>query len=69
MADALIKAAGGGRIEYVDFPEVLRGKYQSFTEADMEWTGRLGFPGGFTPLTAAVAEYYRCLEENNGYLR
>lgn len=68
VAEAAIKALGAGRIEYIDFPEVLRGKYQNFTEADMAWTGRLGYPHQFTPLTEAVGEYYSYLQDNEGYL-
>lgn len=37
LAGALFKALGiNGKIEYIDMPEILRGKYQYFTEARME---------------------------------
>jgi ADP-L-glycero-D-manno-heptose 6-epimerase len=27
----------GGEIQYVPFPDHLKGKYQNFTKADMSW--------------------------------
>jgi ADP-L-glycero-D-manno-heptose 6-epimerase len=35
VSRAVIARLGRGRVEYVPFPESLRGKYQSFTEADV----------------------------------
>ena len=32
-----------GEIEYIDFPEHLKGKYQDYTCADMEWIGNYKF--------------------------
>lgn len=32
-----------GEIEYIDFPEHLKGKYQDYTCADMEWIGSYKF--------------------------
>lgn len=32
-----------GEIEYIDFPEHLKGKYQDYTCADMEWIGDYKF--------------------------
>jgi len=64
----MIKAAGTGKIEYVDFPEVLRGKYQSFTQADMSWVKELGCGHRFAAIEDAVSEYYALLEKNDGYL-
>jgi ADP-L-glycero-D-manno-heptose 6-epimerase len=64
-----IKARQQGRIEYISFPESLKGKYQSFTQAD---TAKLctigGCDDGFMDLEAAVADYCRCLDQNKGYL-
>ena len=68
VAQAMIKAAGTGKIEYVDFPEVLRGKYQSFTQADMSWVKELGCGHRFAAIEDAVSEYYALLEKNDGYL-
>ena len=41
IAQTLIAHLGQGRIEYIPFPDALRGKYQSFTQADVR-----SLPGG-----------------------
>lgn len=69
VAQASIKALGSGRIEYIDFPEALKGKYQNFTQADMGWMRELGCRHSFTPLEEAVGEYYGYLEDSGGYLK
>lgn len=45
------------RIEYIDMPESLRGKYQYFTESDADKLRAAGYGRPFTPLAAAVREY------------
>ena len=65
-AQAVIDAVGAGKIEYRDFPEVLKGKYQSFTEADTTRLLATGYDLGFTDMKAAVAEYCHFLDEG-GY--
>ena len=56
-AQAVIDAMGKGKIEYRPFPEVLKGKYQSFTEADTTALLAAGYDGGFTDMKDAVKEY------------
>lgn len=65
-AKAMIDAMGFGKIEYTAFPDELRGKYQSYTQADMRKLISAGYPGKFTPLNTAVREYVQFLE-NGGY--
>ena len=43
------------RIEFVDMPEQLRGKYQYFTEANITKLRSTGYPGEITPLEDASA--------------
>ena len=50
---------GGGQIEYIPFPEQLRGKYQSFTEADVSRLCEAGYEEPFTPLEEGIA---RCVQ-------
>jgi ADP-L-glycero-D-manno-heptose 6-epimerase len=38
-------------------PEVLRGQYQSFTQAAMTSLRNAGYPGQFTPLEEGVRRY------------
>ena len=47
------------KIEYIDMPEILKGKYQYYTCADMTKLRSAGFSGGRTPLADAVADYVR----------
>ena len=66
-AQAVIAALDSGRIEYRDFPEGLKGKYQSFTQADTTQLLKVGYKGGFTDFKQAVKEYCELLEKNGGY--
>ena len=65
-AQAMIDAHGSGKIEYTPFPDELRGKYQSYTQADMRKLIGAGYKNPFTPLNSAVREYYQFLEKG-GY--
>jgi ADP-L-glycero-D-manno-heptose 6-epimerase len=52
--------AGLGRppqIEFIDMPEILRGKYQYFTQADIGKLRATGYTRAMTPLEAAVRDY------------
>jgi ADP-L-glycero-D-manno-heptose 6-epimerase len=55
------------RTTYCDFPDELRGKYQSFTEADMKKLSVAGYKGGFTNFVLAVEEYCKFLEAGGYY--
>ena len=68
LAKGVLKYFGSGELEYVPFPEVLKGKYQSFTEADSSKLLAAGYDGGFTDIEEAIAEYCELLDKNDGYL-
>lgn len=68
VANALVAHYGKGRIEYVPFPDSLKGKYQSFTQADAANLRAAGYDKAFTPLAQAVGEYCSCLDIAGGYL-
>ena len=68
LAKGVLKYFGSGELEYVPFPEVLKGKYQSFTEADSSKLLTAGYDGGFTDIEEAIAEYCALLDKNDGYL-
>ena len=55
------------KITYCDFPDELRGKYQSFTEADMNKLKAAGYKDGFTNFVIAVDEYCKFLEAGGYY--
>lgn len=67
VAQAVISALGKGEIEYIDFPETLQGKYQSFTQADTRKLLNAGYNGGFTNINDAVKEYCQFLAEGGYY--
>jgi ADP-L-glycero-D-manno-heptose 6-epimerase len=58
LAIATMKAAGvEPRIEYIEMPETLRGKYQYFTEADLTNLKVAGYPHLPTCLEEGVLDY------------
>ncbi len=54
-------------IEFIPFPEVLKGKYQTFTEADLGNLRRAGYKERFSSLEEGVTEYVKILKKSNGY--
>ena len=65
VAEAVCHAAGvAPGMEFIDMPEVLRGRYQSFTQAPMARLRAAGFAGPFTPLEEGVARYAAILQHD-----
>ncbi len=50
-----------GLLEYVAFPEALKGKYQSFTQADISSLRRAGYKDEFNTVEQGVTKYVRHL--------
>lgn len=58
LARAVFAAMGREpRIEFIEMPESLRGKYQYRTEADISKLRRAGYRAPMTPLEAGVRDY------------
>lgn len=57
VARAVIAWHGRGEIEYLPFPEDLRGRYQSFTEAEIGALRAAGFDRAFRDVGEGVREY------------
>lgn len=57
VANAVIAHNGRGTIEYIPFPDDLRGRYQSFTEADLTRLRATGCDVEFRTVEAGVADY------------
>ncbi|EXI87326.1 MAG: ADP-L-glycero-D-manno-heptose-6-epimerase [Candidatus Accumulibacter sp. BA-94] len=53
----LAELVGRGLIEYIPFPADLRGRYQSFTEADLTKLRRAGYQASFADVGEAVPRY------------
>ncbi|MDU2063344.1 MAG: ADP-glyceromanno-heptose 6-epimerase [Sporomusaceae bacterium] len=67
MAKAVMATQQRGRIEYIPFPDSLKGKYQCYTQADLANLRAAGYTEEFTSLEAAVADYVKQLDQNEGY--
>ena len=59
----LAGAVSAGLIEYVPFPEALRGKYQSYTQADLTALRSTGCDHVFSDVATGVALYVKYLSE------
>jgi ADP-L-glycero-D-manno-heptose 6-epimerase len=57
VARAVIAARGQGNIRYIPFPDHLRGRYQSFTEADIGRLRATGYEAEFATVEEGVARY------------
>jgi ADP-L-glycero-D-manno-heptose 6-epimerase len=62
VAETVIDCLGSGRIEYVDFPNHLKGRYQSFTQADMTRLRAAGYNGTFRSVERGVRDYVAWLK-------
>jgi len=54
---SLQEAVKGGFIEYIEFPDALKGKYQSYTQADLSNLRAAGYTGSFYSVEEGVARY------------
>ena len=54
---SLAEMVGQGVLEYIDFPEALKGKYQSFTQADISSLRAAGYKDEFHTVEQGVAKY------------
>ena len=50
-----------GILEYIDFPEALKGKYQSFTQADVTRLREAGYHDAMLPVEEGVQRYMTAL--------
>lgn len=57
QAQSLEELQQAGLIEYVPFPDVLKGKYQSFTQADIGALRAAGYDSPFHDVATGVSKY------------
>jgi ADP-L-glycero-D-manno-heptose 6-epimerase len=62
IAETMIAAHGKGAIDYVPFPDHLKGRYQSFTEADIGRLRAAGYNGAFRDVASGVRDYAEWLQ-------
>jgi ADP-L-glycero-D-manno-heptose 6-epimerase len=65
VAQAVIDWHGRGEIEYIPFPENLRGCYQSHTEADISALRAAGYRSAFMPVEDGVPRYLDWLHRHD----
>jgi len=64
IAEAVIDFHGKGEIEYIPFPEHLKGAYQSFTQADNSALRAAGYDDPFHTVAQGVKKYLTWLTEH-----
>ncbi len=57
VANAVIKWHGKGKIRYIEFPEHLKGAYQSYTQADLTELRASGCDVEFRTVEDGVKDY------------
>ncbi len=58
LANALFKAVGQKPvIEYIEMPDILKPRYQYFTQAEMSKLRKAGYTKAFTSLEDSIADY------------
>lgn len=55
-----------GILEYIPFPEALRGKYQHYTQADVSNLREAGFAGEFLDVDQGIGRYMSSLPDAEG---
>lgn len=65
VAQAVLKFHGRGTLDYIPFPEHLRGRYQSFTEADIGALRAAGYDAPFKTVEQGVNEYLEWLSKHH----
>ncbi|MBP7901078.1 MAG: ADP-glyceromanno-heptose 6-epimerase, partial [Gammaproteobacteria bacterium] len=63
IAEAVIAYHGKGEITYVDFPEHLKGRYQSFTQANIARLRTAGYDKPFADVATGTRSYLDWLSE------
>lgn len=58
---ALAQLKEQGVIEYIPFPDALKGKYQSYTQADVSALRRAGYQKPFLTLEEGIGRYVKAL--------
>lgn len=57
VANAVLAWHGRGQLDYIPFPDHLKGRYQSFTEADISGLREAGYSAPFRGVEQGVSDY------------
>jgi len=63
VAKAIVSWHGKGEVEYIEFPEHLKGSYQSYTEADINSLRQMGYKNDFLSVEDGVKQYLDVLNQ------
>ena len=63
VANAVLRFHGRGSIEYIPFPDHLKGRYQSFTQADIGALRAAGYDAPFLSVEQGVERYLQWLAQ------
>lgn len=63
IAKSVIEWHGKGKLEYIPFPDNLKGRYQSFTQADISKLREAGYTAPFKTVEQGVKAYLDWLNE------
>ncbi|MGY6027247.1 ADP-glyceromanno-heptose 6-epimerase [Phytobacter sp. AG2a] len=66
VADAALAFHQKGSLEYIPFPDKLKGRYQAFTQADLTNLRAAGYDKPFKTVAEGVTEYMAWLNRDNG---
>ncbi|MFG6138978.1 ADP-glyceromanno-heptose 6-epimerase [Halomonas sp. B23F22_10] len=61
IGEAVVDYYGKGKIEYIDFPDELKGRYQSYTRADIARLREAGYDREFHTVAEGVKAYLEWL--------
>lgn len=61
IAEAVIGYYGKGAIDFIDFPDELKGRYQSYTRGDISHLRDIGYRAEFKTVSEGVHEYLEWL--------
>lgn len=64
VAHAVLNYYGSGELEYIAFPDHLKGRYQSYTQADLSALRAVGCDVEFRPVETAVPIYLDWLTQH-----
>jgi ADP-L-glycero-D-manno-heptose 6-epimerase len=64
MPLTLEESRAQGLLEYVAFPEALKGKYQAFTQADLTRLREAGYDAPMATVEEGVPQYIEWLHKN-----
>jgi len=66
IGEAVIHYHGRGNITYIDFPDELKGRYQSYTRADISRLREAGYTREFRTVAEGVKAYLEWLDKAAG---